>query len=139
MNQGVQLNKLLRDSHTPQTLKVQILLVGLGGLCLLGGFLWPPLRWGLGISGLLFLLTTLPFTFKAWVKERLVAMISPGLLFVRALALGMGFAVRICKFRTTMVNAEEPLDELVDLDALDEPVFKMLRTIPAVIRGAGSY
>jgi len=39
------------------------------------------------------LLTTLPFVFKAWSKEPLVAIISPGLLFVRALALGMGFAV----------------------------------------------
>jgi glycosyltransferase involved in cell wall biosynthesis len=84
--------KLLRDSHTPQILKAQILLVGLGGLCLLGGPFWPRLWWGPGISALLFLLTTLPFACKAWGKEPVVAVISPGLLFVRALALGMGFA-----------------------------------------------
>jgi glycosyltransferase involved in cell wall biosynthesis len=84
--------KLLRDSHTPQVLKVQILLIGLAGLFFFGGFLWPPLRWGLAFSGLLFLLTTLPFAFKAWGKDPLVAIISPGLLIVRALALGMGFA-----------------------------------------------
>jgi anaerobic magnesium-protoporphyrin IX monomethyl ester cyclase len=85
-------DKLLRDSHTPQILKAQILLVGLGVLCLVAEFLWPPLRWGVATSGLLFFLTTLPFVFKAWGKEPLVALISPGLLFVRALALGTGFA-----------------------------------------------
>ena len=84
--------KLLRDSHTPQILKVQILLGGLAGLCLLGGFLWPPLLWGLGVSGALFLLTTAPFACKAWGKDPLAAAVSPGLLLVRALALGTGFA-----------------------------------------------
>jgi glycosyltransferase involved in cell wall biosynthesis len=85
-------DRLLRDSHTPQVLKAQILLVGLGGFCFFGGFLWPPLNWVLGVLGLLFLLTTLPFVFKAWSKGPLAALISPGLLFVRGLALGMGFA-----------------------------------------------
>ena len=84
--------KLWQDSHTPQVLKAQILLVGIAGLCLLGGILWPPLLWGLLISGFLFLATTLPFVFKAWTKDPPVATLSPGLLFVRALALGTGFA-----------------------------------------------
>jgi glycosyltransferase involved in cell wall biosynthesis len=85
-------NKLMRDSHTPQSLKVQILLVGLGGLLLCGGVVWPFLWWGLAITALLFLLTTLPFVFKAWAKDPVLAIISPALLFVRALALGMGLA-----------------------------------------------
>jgi glycosyltransferase involved in cell wall biosynthesis len=84
-------DKLLRDSHTPQVLKVQVLLVGIGCLHFLGGLLWPPLRWGAAIVGFLFFLTTFPFVFKAWAKGPLVAILSPGLLFVRALALGMGF------------------------------------------------
>jgi cellulose synthase/poly-beta-1,6-N-acetylglucosamine synthase-like glycosyltransferase len=85
-------DKLLRDSHTPQSLKAQILLVGLSSLCLLGSIFWPPLGWGVGILGLMFLLTTLPFVFKAWSKEPGIAVVSPGLLLVRALALGAGFA-----------------------------------------------
>jgi cellulose synthase/poly-beta-1,6-N-acetylglucosamine synthase-like glycosyltransferase len=85
-------DKLLRDSHTPQSLKVQILLVGLGSLCLLGSMFWPPLGWGFGLLGLMFLLTTLPFVVKAWRKEPGIAVVSPGLLLVRALALGAGFA-----------------------------------------------
>jgi cellulose synthase/poly-beta-1,6-N-acetylglucosamine synthase-like glycosyltransferase len=85
-------SKLLRDSHTPHLLKIQILLVGLGFLCLLGSILWPPLGWGFVILGLSFLLTTLPFVIKAWPKDPLVAVLSPGLLLARALALGVGFA-----------------------------------------------
>ncbi len=85
-------DKLLRDSHTPQTLKAQILLVGLGGVFLVGGLLWPPFRWLLGLAGLLYLVTTVPFAAKALAKDRQVAVLSPGLLFVRALALGTGFA-----------------------------------------------
>jgi len=93
--------KLWYDSHTPQVLKAQILLVGIGGFCLLGGVLWSPLLWGLGISGFLFLASVLPFVYKAWTKDPLVAIISPGLLFERALALGMGFAAGLAANRAT--------------------------------------
>ena len=91
--------KLWQDSHTPQVLKAQILLVGISGFCLLGSVLWPPLLWGLAISGVLFLASTLPFVYKAWAKDPLVATIAPGLLFVRALALGMGFAAGLAANR----------------------------------------
>jgi len=84
--------KLVRDSHTPQSLRAQILLVGLLGICVLGGLFWPPLRWGIGISGAAFLLTALPFVRKAWRQDRPVAAVAPFLLFVRSLALGTGFA-----------------------------------------------
>lgn len=83
-------DKLVRDSHTPQSLKAQMLLVGLGGLLFCGSFFWPSLRWGFGAVALLFLLTTLPFMLKAWATDPLLAVISPALLFARAVALGMG-------------------------------------------------
>jgi glycosyltransferase involved in cell wall biosynthesis len=85
-------NKLLRDSHTPQILKLQILLIGLTGFLLLLGFIWPPMWWLGGISSLAFLLSTMPFIVKAWSRDRPVAILSPALLFIRALALGLGFA-----------------------------------------------
>ena len=85
-------NKLLRDSHTPQILKLQILLIGICGLFLLSGIIWKPLLWVSGFSGIIFFLTTLPFVVKAWSKDLNVAIISPALLFIRALALGTGFA-----------------------------------------------
>ena len=102
--------KLLHDSHTPQILKVQILLGGLAGLCLLGGFLQPLLFWGLGISGVLFLLTTVPFALKAWSKDPLAAAVSPGLLLVRALALGTGFAAGLVTSIATNAPAGEQQD-----------------------------
>jgi GT2 family glycosyltransferase len=85
--------KLLHDSHTPHVLKIQILLVALGLLCLLGYLLWPPLGWGLLISVFSFLVTTLPFVIKAWPRDPQVAVLASPLLLVRALALGIGFAV----------------------------------------------
>jgi lipopolysaccharide/colanic/teichoic acid biosynthesis glycosyltransferase/glycosyltransferase involved in cell wall biosynthesis len=219
-------DKVWYDSHTPQILKAQILLVGLGLLCLLGALLWLPMLWGSAAATLLFLLSALPFVLKAWGKDPLVAVVSPGLLFLRALALGTGFAVglvaqrgsrqtleemggpqegsvprpirspsshdltdrgwrilvkrvmdvvgaaiglllsvpvvpvaailikldsrgpvffvqdrvgengrifKIYKLRTMVDNAEELLDQLIDLDSLDEPVFK-LRDDPRVTR-----
>jgi glycosyltransferase involved in cell wall biosynthesis len=86
-------DKLWRDSHTPQVLKMQMLLVVLGGVALAAGFLWSPFWWLASIVGLFFLLSTLPFAIKAWGKDRPVSIFSPGLLLIRALALGMGFAV----------------------------------------------
>lgn len=85
--------KVWRDSHTPQIMKVQILLVGLAALCLVAGLAWPALWWGSVASALLFLLTTIAFVRKAWRKDVPVSLVSPALLLVRALALGTGFAV----------------------------------------------
>ena len=99
-------DKLWRDSHTPQILKVQMLLVALGGATVLAGCFWPPVWWSTGFLALLFLLSTLPFAIKAWRKDRLVAILSPALLFVRALALGMGFAVGLVRNRGPKSTAE---------------------------------
>jgi lipopolysaccharide/colanic/teichoic acid biosynthesis glycosyltransferase/glycosyltransferase involved in cell wall biosynthesis len=62
--------RMVQDSHTPQVLKVQIVLLaatfGLIALALLG-LAWAPLSWawaGVGAASLLFLATTLPFTLK---------------------------------------------------------------------------
>ncbi|MBI2467113.1 MAG: glycosyltransferase [Candidatus Rokubacteria bacterium] len=64
--------KALRDSHTPQLLKPQLALAPL-----------PPL----------FLLPTLPFVVRALPRDLAVALAAPVLLWVRALALGLGLAV----------------------------------------------
>jgi glycosyltransferase involved in cell wall biosynthesis len=105
--------KLLSDSHTPQILKLQILLVGVGLLCLLGGLLWSPLLWGSVLSGLLFLASTLPFVLKAWRKDPQVALVSPALLFARALALGTGFCAGLCAWLGSFGSsrADQPTEE----------------------------
>jgi glycosyltransferase involved in cell wall biosynthesis len=85
--------KLWNDSHTPQRLKVQIGLLGLGGASLVLAFLWPPLLWAAASLGTLFGLSTLPFVLSAWAEDRCVAIVSPPLLLLRAAALGSGLLI----------------------------------------------
>lgn len=187
----------VKDSHTPQVMKVQM---GLMALALLAAAATALTAWGglaLAVILLAFVVTTFPFVMKAWPKDRLVAVISPVLLAVRALALGFGYgwgvvrpqpgfsgtqstiggldyvlkrsmdvtggvlglalttiagpliavAIKldspgpiffrqervgqggkrftIYKFRSMQHDAEEALEELLPLDELEEPVFKL--------------
>jgi len=91
--------RLARDSHTPQVMKIQMglsgLVIGAAGLAAVAGLA------GLDLAGpmsaiaaaliMVFLFTTLPFAVKAWRKDRAVALASPPLLFVRAVALAAGY------------------------------------------------
>ncbi|MHB0875268.1 MAG: glycosyltransferase family 2 protein [Anaerolineae bacterium] len=86
-------DKLVSDSHTPQVMKLQIGLVALLGGAAAGGLFIPALRKAPWLVGAAFLATTVPFARRAWAKQRLVAVAAPVLLFVRALALGCGFAL----------------------------------------------
>ncbi len=197
--------KVFRDSHTPQVMKVQIALLGLAGVLGLAGLALPALWAPALLLFALLLASTIPFTLKAWGKDRQVALASPALLVVRALALGLGYAwgtlrlpggvvegqstisglnwwikrtmdligallglvvlavlfpfiaiaikldspgpvffvqervgengrcFRMVKFRSMVADAEERLSELVDLDALPDPVFK-IKDDPRVTR-----
>ncbi len=84
--------KLRGDSHTPEVLREQLALAALtlGGLALAPVFGWA--RWLLVASAAAFGLTTLPFCARAWAEDRAVASIAPALLWLRALALGLGLA-----------------------------------------------
>jgi lipopolysaccharide/colanic/teichoic acid biosynthesis glycosyltransferase len=62
----------------------------------------------------------------------LIKLDSPGpVLFIQERVRENDKTFRIYKFRTMVVNAEELLDQLIDLEALDEPAFK-LRDDPRV-------
>lgn len=83
--------KLMRDSHTPQTLKLQMGLAGLGGILLAGGLLDGRFALaGLAAWGLL-LASGLPFLAKVWRRDRPVVLVAPLMVFLRAWALGLGF------------------------------------------------
>jgi glycosyltransferase involved in cell wall biosynthesis len=86
-------DKLIRDSHTPQVLKAQIGLAAAGGVSLALSILTGRVRFVRWAARLwaIFGLTTFPFVHKAWRQDRTAALLAPGLLFVRAWALGMGF------------------------------------------------
>ena len=82
--------KAAKDSHTPQTMKLQLLLLpGLLASALIGviaGKLLPALAAVLG----LFLLTTVPFTIRAFRKDATVGLFSPVFLAARAIAQCLG-------------------------------------------------
>jgi len=85
--------KMVSDSHTPQVLKLQVGLAGLLVTTLFGATLLRELLWmSFAIAGI-FLTSTLSFGLKAARKDLTVATVAPGLLFLRAIALGVGFAV----------------------------------------------
>jgi glycosyltransferase involved in cell wall biosynthesis len=88
-------DKAVSDSHTPQTLKLQIALMGGMIICLALAAFWPPaLIVDLALL-MLFLISTIPFIRKALHRDPPVALVAPALLLLRALALGWGFAVGI--------------------------------------------
>lgn len=117
--------RMVRDSHTPQTLKVQmglaaLTLLGLGGAllaALFGNLLAIALRsWllggilaGCGIAVLAFLGTGLPFLAKTWRRDRALVAPAVGLLWVRALALGAGFALGLMRFRGRATDRQPSL------------------------------
>ncbi len=84
-------SKLVQDSHTPQVLKLQMGLAGLGGLLLVGGLFDGRLALGGLVAWGLLLLSGLPFLVKVWRRDRPVLLIAPLMLFLRAWALGLGF------------------------------------------------
>jgi cellulose synthase/poly-beta-1,6-N-acetylglucosamine synthase-like glycosyltransferase len=88
-------SKLAKDSHTPQLLKVQMGLTGLGGILVASGALLRragAARWGLR-CWVGFGVTTLPSLRQAWRKDRGITWLAPMLLFLRAWALGVGFVL----------------------------------------------
>lgn len=78
--------KAVKDSHTPQLMKIQLLFIPVLILLLLGGLLEP---WLFSIAGALlglFFITTLPFAKRSLRKDKKVGMVSPLLLLGRAIA-----------------------------------------------------
>lgn len=87
--------KAIKDTHTPQLMKFQLLfapaLVGCGVLDLIFMPAIPISLLSLGA----FLLTCLPFSFKIMRKDPVVGLVSPGLLAVRSCAQFLGVALGI--------------------------------------------
>jgi lipopolysaccharide/colanic/teichoic acid biosynthesis glycosyltransferase/GT2 family glycosyltransferase len=90
--------RAVRDSHTPQVLKLQILLAGLLCLALLLAPVWGPALLGGAVLLVLFLFTTIPFVGRAMRRDPPVAMVAPPLHLLRALALGLGLGAGFLRF-----------------------------------------
>ncbi len=82
--------KVAKDSHTPQLMKLQLLLLPALLVALLAGALTGRLLLALGSVVLAFLISTVPFTVRALPKDPLVGSLSPLFLAGRAVAQCMG-------------------------------------------------
>jgi len=84
--------KLRGDSHTPEVLRGQL---ALAALTLAGLVTAPFFAWGRGLGGVAavaFVASAAPFAVRTWPADRAAAVIAPVLLWLRALALGLGLA-----------------------------------------------
>lgn len=84
-------DRAVKDSHTPQVMKLQMLLAGLTLATLPAAFI---VQWGFALPLALVLwfgLTTIPFLRKAWLRDKGVTGWVPVLLGARAVALGLGY------------------------------------------------
>jgi GT2 family glycosyltransferase len=98
-------NKGLKDSHTPQIMKLQLLFAP---VLLVAGALDLAIRPSLPLSALVlgaFLLSTLPFAMRAVTKDPIVGLFSPLLLAARACAQFLGVSAGLIYGRRKAVQA----------------------------------
>jgi hypothetical protein len=92
-------NKAVRDSHTPQIVKVQIVLLAAALAGSLGVWLTPigpPIAIGLWLA---FGLSMLPLWIKIARRDPPVLLVAPLMIFIRALALGLGLFTGLLRFQ----------------------------------------
>ena len=108
-------DRMVQDTHTPQVLKLQIVLLSLMLLLLppaLLGLRWPLLDWLWPLEGallLLFLLSALPFLAKLARRSPALAAFGPLMLGARALALGSGYLAGTVHFAGALPGARRPI------------------------------
>jgi len=87
--------KALRDSYTPQLLKVQVFLLYLGGGLAVLALIWPVLAWAVIVSlGCLFL-SAIPFAHRVARQDSRLAIWAPFFITGRALAFAIGTFIGI--------------------------------------------
>ena len=109
--------RAVRDSHTPQALKLQMGLAAVTLLAFLITALASLAGWWLSVAALavgllaalVFGLTEIPFLVKVWRRDRGVTLPAVGLLWVRAFTLGTGFALGLIHFRGRFAGSRPPI------------------------------
>ncbi len=82
--------KLVSDSHTPQLMKAQAVVAPAIPILAVAAVLSPGVVWPAVAAACAFVASTVPFTRKAYGKDRAVAAASPALLYLRGVAQGIG-------------------------------------------------
>lgn len=101
--------RLVKDSHTPQVLKVQMVLVLLLAAALVLAPFWQLALDAVLLMLLVFMMTSVPFTVKALRKDATVGLVAPLLLLVRAAALAAGFVGGRVHFSGTLPGQRRPV------------------------------
>jgi lipopolysaccharide/colanic/teichoic acid biosynthesis glycosyltransferase len=146
--------RVVRDSHTPQTLKAQIGFLGLAGLLLLAALFWralsAPALWAALACGGLFLLSAAPFlgyivrrAILSLSKDRHrrmdsanllgVALAAPFFLVVRALALGMGLLAGFLRFSIGWTLSAAPSPRQAPISGLNLVLKRVLDILVSVL------
>jgi glycosyltransferase involved in cell wall biosynthesis len=85
-------DKMMKDTYTPQTLKLQILFLFLAVGWLPAMLLWPKdIVYPMAATFFLYGLSMVPFALLAVKRDPVVGMLSPFFLSIRAASLGLGF------------------------------------------------
>lgn len=93
-------DKMLKDTYTPQTLKLQIFSLSFFAPALLLTVLYPSLKmYPFLFAAALFGLSTMPFTLTAIKKDLFVGTVAPFFLLIRASSLGLGMIWGACHSR----------------------------------------
>ncbi len=101
--------RAIQDSHTPQVLKIQIILLAIILLSAAGLLIstWSGLLLAFFIGA--FFMSAVPFLWKAWSKDPVVTAAAPFLLVIRAGALGFGYAWGLVR-RQPGIGQEQSID-----------------------------
>lgn len=88
-------SKIVKDSHTPNSYKLEVILAPISLLFILFSFLWQSAPWATGITISLFLLNETDFLLKVRRFDSKLLPIAPLYLYLRGLAAAFGAAVKI--------------------------------------------
>jgi len=83
-------DKAWQDSHTPSSLKLQMVLAALSAPLAVLSLLVAAAAWWLALNLAVFAASALPFVLKAWRRDRPLAWLSVPALYLRAWSLGLG-------------------------------------------------
>ena len=125
--------RAVRDSHTPQVLKLQLGLAGLLCLSLLAVPMWSAAAWVALAALLIFFGSSLPFLAGIARKDPVVTLVAPFLLLVRALALGVGLVVGAVRFYGVDSGRRAPIS---GMDRLVKRVIDVLGSLIGLVLAA---
>lgn len=88
-------SKIVKDSHTPNSYKFEVMLAPVLLLSIIVSFLWKPAMWTTGFFVLLFLVNEIGFLTQLHRFDSTLSPIAPFYLYLRGLAAASGAAVKI--------------------------------------------